>query len=129
MDAWRAARFYFLPVNAFGGKVSGRSWSTAATTPPGLNLLRLEEQLSAAHPRLAHAYVENLDWRACVERYDREHTLFYLNPPSWDTESYNAPFLRERYAEIANVLRRIRGRAVLSVYDHPETRRVYAGFP
>jgi DNA adenine methylase len=48
-DIQRAARFYYLQVSAFGAKVHGQSFGTAATAPPGLNLLRLEEQLSAAH--------------------------------------------------------------------------------
>jgi len=40
-DIQRAARFYYLQHNAFGGLVDGQSFGTATTTGPGLNLLRL----------------------------------------------------------------------------------------
>lgn len=128
-DIQRAARFYYLQVNAFGAKVTGQSWGTAATAPPGLNLLRLEQDLSQAHLRLASVYIENEDWRSCIARYDRPETLFYLDPPYWDTEGYGVPFPFVRYVEIAEQLRGITGRAVVSLNDHHEMRRVFDGFP
>jgi DNA adenine methylase len=47
-DIQRAVRFFYLQQHAFGGKVEGQSWGTATTAPP-VNLLRIEESLSAAH--------------------------------------------------------------------------------
>ena len=80
-DIQRAARFFYLQQQSFGGRVDGQNWGTA-TTAPSINLLRIEENLSAAHLRLAcGTYIEQLDWAACIERYDRPHTLFYLDPP------------------------------------------------
>ncbi|WP_409559434.1 DNA adenine methylase [Halomonas sp. TD01] len=70
-DIQRAARFYYLQQNAFGARIEGQTFGTATTTPPGLNLLRLEEPLSAAHLRLASTFIEHLSWQACIERYDR----------------------------------------------------------
>eukprot|EP01032_Pedospumella_encystans_P006528 gene6528-7822_t len=46
-DIQRAARFFYLQQQAFGGKVDGQTWGTATTAPP-VNLLRIEENLSAA---------------------------------------------------------------------------------
>ena len=83
-DIQRAARFFYLQHHCFGGKVQGQTWGTA-TTAPSINLLRIEEQLSAAHLRLAGTFVERLHWRECVERYDRPHTFFYMDPPYWQT--------------------------------------------
>ena len=45
-DIQRAARFYYLQKLAFGGKVDGQTFGTATTSPPRLNLLRLEEEIS-----------------------------------------------------------------------------------
>ena len=67
-DIQRAARFFYLQHSAFGGRVDGQSYGTATTAPPGLNLLRIEENLSAAHLRLASAYIENLPWFECIRR-------------------------------------------------------------
>ena len=127
-DIQRAARFYYLQVNCFGGKVQGQTFGTATTTPPGLNLLRLEESLSAAHLRLARTCVENLSWSDCFDRYDRAHTFFYLDPPYWETEGYGVPFPFSEYEAIAAKMRACKGRALLSINDHPAIRRAFDGF-
>jgi DNA adenine methylase len=127
-DIQRAARFYYLQHNCFGAKVEGQSFGTATTTPPGLNLLRLEETLSAAHLRLSNTFVEHLDWKTCIERYDRPHTLFYLDPPYWQTEGYGVPFPYTEYTEMAARLRSLKGRAIVSLNDHPDIRCAFDGF-
>lgn len=127
-DIQRAARFYYLQQNCFGGLVDGRTFGTATTQPPGLNLLRLEESLSAAHLRLSGAYIENLDWQTCVQRYDRPHTFCYLDPPYWQTEGYGIPFGFEQYEEMAAMLRTLKGKAIVSLNDHSDMRRVFGDF-
>lgn len=127
-DIERAARFYYLQHQAFGGKVQGQSWGTATTVAaPTVNLLRIEEDLSAAHMRLHGAYVEQLDWAECMRRYDRPHTLFYLDPPYWQTEGYGVPFAWPEYEAMAKTMRTLQGKAVLSINDHPDIRACFAG--
>ncbi|MFM0595312.1 DNA adenine methylase [Paraburkholderia dilworthii] len=127
-DIQRAARFYYLQHNCFGAKVEGQSFGTATTAPPGLNLLRLEETLSAAHLRLSNTFVEHLDWKTCIDRYDRPHTLFYLDPPYWETEGYGVPFPYEEYVAMATRLRALKGKAIVSLNDHPAIRQAFDGF-
>jgi DNA adenine methylase len=128
-DVQRAARFYYLQHQAFGGKVQGQTWGTATTTPaPTVNLLRLEEDLSAAHMRLHGAYIERLDWRDCMQRYDRPHTLFYLDPPYWQTEGYGVEFDWPQYEAMAEVMSTLKGKAILSINDHPDVRRCFERF-
>jgi DNA adenine methylase len=126
-DIQRAARFFYLQQHAFGGRVDGQTWGTATTAPP-INLLRIEENLSAAHLRLANAYVENLDWQVCLDRYDREHTLFYADPPYWETEGYGVPFGWEHYEALAARMAKMKGKLVLSINDHPAIRQCFAAF-
>lgn len=127
-DIQRAARFYYLQQSAFGGKVAGQTYGTATTQPPGLNLLRIEESLSAAHLRLANTYIEHLPWDECVRRYDRPHTLFYLDPPYWQTAGYGCDFGWEQFELMAKLLREIQGKAIISLNDHPDVRRRFEGF-
>lgn len=128
-DIERAARFYYLQQEAFGGKVQGQTWGTATTVPaPTVNLLRLEENLSAAHLRLNGTYIERLDWKDCIKRYDRPHTLFYMDPPYWETEGYGVPFDWAEYVAMAETMRSIQGKAMLSINDHPSIRECFAGF-
>lgn len=126
-DIQRAARFYYLQQHAFGGKVAGQSFGTA-TTGPAINLCRIEENLSAAHLRLAGTYVENLPWHECVKRYDRPHSFFYMDPPYWDTEGYGVPFEFVEYERMAEMMKTCKGKVMVSINDHPAIRQVFAGF-
>ncbi len=128
-DLQRAARFLYLQKLSFGGKVAGQTLGTATTSPPRLNLLRLEEDLSEAHLRLSQALIEHEPWRACVARYDRPHTLFYCDPPYWQTEGYGVAFPIEEYQAMADLAQSIKGTMIISVNDHPEMRRIFRNLP
>ena len=126
-DIQRAARFFYLQKMAFGGRVASQNFGTATASPPKLNLLRLEEDLSAAHLRLSRTYIENLDWVDCIRKYDREHTLFYCDPPYWGTEGYGTDFGLEQYPRMAELAKTIQGRMIISVNDIPEMRQAFDG--
>jgi len=126
-DIQRAARFFYLQKLAFGGKVSGQTFGTATTGSLRLNLTRMEEELSQAHLRLAHATIEHLDWAECIRRYDRSHSLIYCDPPYWGTEGYGVPFGLEQYDRLAELARTITGRMIISVNDIPEMRKAFDG--
>jgi DNA adenine methylase len=128
-DIQRAARFFYLQKLAFGGRVDGQSYGTATTAGPRLNLLRLEEDLSLAHLRLSDVHIEHLPWADCITRYDRPHTLFYCDPPYWQTEGYGVDFPFENYERLAMIAGGSQGTVIISVNDHPDMRRVFAGFP
>lgn len=126
-DIQRAARFYYLQHHAFGGRVESQSFGTA-TTGPVVNLLRIEESLSAAHLRLAGGTtVENLLWADCLTRYDRAHTFFYADPPYWQTEGYGVPFPFTEYQALASAMRSVKGRMMVSINDHPQIREAFDG--
>lgn len=124
-DIQRAARFLYLQKLAFGGRVDGQNYGTATTSGPRLNILRLEEDLSAAWVRLAQAHVEHLPWQDCVARYDRPHTLHYCDPPYWQTEGYGVEFGWEQYEALAKFARDAAGTVIISVNDHPAMREVF----
>lgn len=128
-DIQRAARFYYLQKLAFGARTTGQSFGVSVTTPPRLNLLRIEEDLSQAHLRLARVVIERLDWQECITRYDRPGTLFYLDPPYWGTAGYGVGFDLGEYRRMAELAREIRGRMVISVNDIPEMREAFQGLP
>ncbi|MFY9327157.1 MAG: DNA adenine methylase [Georgfuchsia sp.] len=126
-DIQKAARFYYLQRQGFGGKVEGRTFGTATTSAPKLNLLRIEEDLSQAHLRLARATIEHLPWADCIRRYDRPHTLFYCDPPYFGTEGYGVDFGIEQYDAMAELARSITGKMVISVNDIPAMRSAFKG--
>lgn len=122
----RAARFYYLQKLSFGGKVEGQVFGTATTSPPRLNLFRLEEDMSQAHLRLQSTYIEHLSWEKVTAKYDRPHTLHYLDPPYWQTEGYGVDFEWEQYERMAEFAQQAKGMVVISINDHPDIRRVFS---
>ena len=127
-DIQRAARFFYLQRLAFGGKAHGQTFGTSKIQPKRINLLRLEEDLSAAHLRLHSVVVESLPWADCVARYDGPDTLFFLDPPYWQTEGYGVPFGIEQYERMAEMMSTLQGRAILTINDHPDMRRIFGAF-
>ncbi len=125
-DIQRAARFFYLQQHAFGGKVAGQTFGTA-TTGPAINLLRIEENLSAAWQRLAGVYIENLSWLDCAKRYDRPHTFHYMDPPYWQTEGYGVEFPYEQYLQMAEFMRSCQGKVMVSINDHSDIRAAFDG--
>jgi DNA adenine methylase len=128
-DIQRAARFFYLQKLAFGGRVDSnvQRFGYATTTKPRLNLLRIEEDLSEAHLRLARTHIENVTWQDCVKRYDRKHTLFYMDSPYWGTEGYGVEFGLDQYDEMAEAAHTMKGKTIISVNDIPEMRKAFKG--
>lgn len=127
-DIQRAARVYYLQKLAYGAKTVGRTFGIGAGMPPRLNLLRMEEDLSQAHLRLARVTIEQLAWSECIRRFDRADTLFFLDPPYWRVQGYGMPFGRGEYDALAATMRTMKGRAMLTINDHPDMRQAFAGF-
>jgi len=127
-DIQRAARYYYLQRMCFGGRVKGRTFGTAPLSLPRINLLRLEEELSAVHIRLARVTIENLSWQDFISRYDRESTVFYLDPPYYKAPYYKHNLDLEDYRSLAGVLAGISSSFILSINDHPEIRKIFSAF-
>lgn len=129
-DIQRAVRFFYLQKNSFGGRIDKPSFGYATSRAPRLNLLRIEEDLSAAHLRLSEVYVENLPYSDLIARYDREHTFFYIDPPYWNCENYYGPgiFSKADFSALASQLATIKGRFLLSLNDTPEVREIFSAF-
>lgn len=125
-DIQKAARYYYLQRHAFGGKVKNRTFGTSADRGPMINLLRIEEELSAVYLRLVGVVIENLTWQNLLKRYDKEFVFFYLDPPYWKAPCYkhNITDLAE-YREMALILKRIKGGFILSINDHPDIRNIF----
>jgi DNA adenine methylase len=116
-DLERAARFLYLQRLAFGGKVQGQTFGVVRHDAARFNLMKLGPQLEDIHERMAGVVIENLPWRAFIERYDRTGMLFYLDPPYWGCEDDygRSVFSREQFAEMAEVLAGLKGRFILSL--------------
>ena len=134
-DVRRAARFAYLQTLAFGGKPATEltPGQTGAISPhhrAKLTAARMRRHIEAAHRRLQGVNVECMDWAEFLRRYDRPFTLFYIDPPYWghETDYGKDLFAREDFERMAEFLRTLQGRFLLSLNDRPEVRETFAGF-
>lgn len=129
-DIQRAARFYYLTKTSHGSRVATPTFGVSTTGGPRLNLLRIEEDLSAAHLRLSRVIVENQPYGRFIERYDRGHSFFYADPPYFGCEEYygKGVFCRDDFQRLADQLANISGKCMVSLNDTPETREIFRGF-
>ena len=126
-DLERAARFLYLQRLAFGGKVVGRGFGVTATGPARFDLTKLAPMLEAVHDRLARVTIERLPFADFLRRYDRPHTLFYLDPPYWGCETdYGPVFSAADFEVLSDLLRAGEARFILSLNDVPEVRELFA---
>jgi DNA adenine methylase len=129
-DLERAVRFLYLQRLAFGGRVDGRTFGVDKTQGARFNVSKLEPMLADIHERLAGVVIENLDFGAFIQRYDRAGMLFYLDPPYWgcETDYGQDVFGRADFTRLATQLANIKGSFLLSINDTPGVREVFAGF-
>lgn len=129
-DIQRAARFLYLQRNAFGGHVAKRGFGVSIGRPARFDITRLQPMIHDVHERLAGVTIDRLPWAEFIRRWDREGTLFYLDPPYYGCEGDygRALFDRSQFELMADQLAGIKGRFLLSLNDHPEVRRIFARF-
>jgi len=128
-DIQRAARYYYLQRLCFGGRVLNRSFGVDSSGGNRINLLRMEEELSAVHLRLSNVIIENLSWEDLIIRYDKAENFFYLDPPYFSAPCYKYNFSSiDDYKAMSDILSNIQAKFILSINDHPQIRHVFKGF-
>ncbi len=127
-DIQQAAHYYYLQRHSFGGRVKGRSFGSNPLRRPKINLLRIEEELSEVYLRLSSVTIENMPWQDILKRYDRPQTFFYIDPPYWKAPYYKHNLEFQDYEEMAQILKAIKGKFILSINDRPEIREIFKRF-
>lgn len=129
-DLERAARFLYLQRTTFGGKVAGRTFGVSVASAARFDVTKLGPVLEAIYERLAGVTIERLRWADFIDRYDRPETLLFLDPPYYGCEDDygHGMFGADEIAQVAERLRLVRGRFILTINDHPDVRRMFEGF-
>ncbi|MFZ5911486.1 MAG: DNA adenine methylase [Chloroflexota bacterium] len=131
-DVQRAHRFYYLIMAGWGGELKYPRFQTSTTDGGHGNRLigaleTLKERLAPVHERLKTVIIENLDWRICLDRYDRSNTVMYIDPPYPDNGANYYHNMRDwdEHQELADRLLKTKCKWLLSSYDIPEVRAMY----
>jgi len=129
-DIQRAVRFYYLVRIGYGGRANSHHVSFSTQRAPGFNLLRLEEDLSQAHLRLARVQIERKSYQEFIKRYDRDNVFFYVDPPYHGCEDYygKGMFGEEDFGALQDILSGIKGQFMMSINDTPLIRELFGEF-
>ena len=66
-------------------------------------------------------HIHNESYETIINEYDNDDTLFYCDPPYYKMEDYYVQdFQRHQHKELAEKLKNIKGKFVLSYYDFPD---------
>jgi len=123
----RAARFYYLQRLSFRG-LPNRGWKSSVVRDFVAEWINAVENLPPVMARLRKAQIDRCDFRRCIKNYDRTETLFFCDPPYYGLKSYSHQFVDQDHLDLAEALRRVKGKWILTYDDHPKIRRLYAGF-
>jgi DNA adenine methylase len=127
-DIQRAARFLFLQKTSYAGRVTKQNFRTAIVQPPSLNPERLPELIEETHHRLARVVLECLPYEKMLAKYDSKETLFFVDPPYYGVKHYKFNLDPIDFQVLAERLKKIDGKFLLTLNDVPQVREIFAGF-
>jgi DNA adenine methylase len=127
-DIQRAARFFYLQKNCYGGLIRRQNFAVSVQDGSNYNPHRIPLVLHLAHERLLGVQLECLPYQDILRKYDRPETFFYLDPPYFNRPYYKFNFAEQDYVEMAGLLKTLKGRFLLSLNDTSEVRGIFADF-
>ncbi|MCL5036894.1 MAG: DNA adenine methylase [Chloroflexi bacterium] len=125
----RAIRWFTVARQSFSG-VFGKGWGYSRSSTAGGMAMKCKawisilELLPKIHERMMRVQIENRDFRKILEAFDGENTIFYLDPP-YHKETrkdgrYRCEMSIHDHKELISRLLSIKGKAMLSGYNHPD---------
>ncbi len=63
-----------------------------------------------------------------IEKYDREETLFFADPPYFQTSGYGNEFGEKEHILLRDKLKQLKGKFILTINDHDFIRELYKDF-
>lgn len=127
-DIQKATRFFYLQKNSYGGLVVKQHYKLTVEQHSNYNLERIERLLEETHRRLQRVQIECLPYQEILKRCDRPKTFFYLDPPYWKKYLYHFNFEEQDFVELHEILKKLKGRFILSLNDVPEVRKLFSDF-
>ena len=127
-DVERVRKWYTALMQSFSGSFGSwchtKSLSRRGMPKPVSGWLgNIDDNMPKAVERLQTVQIENLDYEKLINKYDSKNTLFYLDPPYiHDTRTakrvYEYEMSNEQHRKLVDILLNIKGKAILSGYDH-----------
>lgn len=119
----RAVAFVVIANQSFNGKF-GAGWKHSKVRNPASSFFNGLKYIETAARRLRRAQIENLDFEACIKKYDSPETLFLLDPPyppetRVTKKAYRHEMTIEDHERLLKTLSQVKGMVVLCGYSNP----------
>jgi DNA adenine methylase len=123
----RALRFYIIVTGSFTGDMC--SFATFGHTRGNISVDGKIKNIRRISTELDKVSIENVCFKRILKTYDAEQTLFYLDPPYYETsnQQYKTPLFKE-YDYIADFMRSQKGKTALSINGHTVVREIFKEF-
>ena len=111
--------FYLVNTSFFGGPRKGFSVDIDPTRNGARAFRKKVRNIIDFAKNWKDITIENLDFRKVIQLYDKEKTVFYLDPPYPDRSEdyYGITFTVNDIREMAKILTQIKGKFLLKVDD------------
>lgn len=132
-DMERAARWFFLQCGAINQEF-GTGWRHSKVKNMARDYYMHVDRLTEITRRMRNVQIEQKDFRELISIYDSEEVLFYLDPPydfkasSASGTRYSFKFSEQDHRDLAVILSRIQGKAIVSYYPTPLVDSLYTGW-
>lgn len=123
----KARQFFVATQQSFSAKGAQAGWSSGRVSNRGLTkqvsgwLTKVDDKLPAMIAKVRELQVDQLDFEACIDKYDAPTTLFYLDPPYLPAtraakKVYDHEMSYAEHERLVKILSGIKGKAILSGY-------------
>lgn len=134
-DIERAHRLFYLIMAGWGGELDYPRFQTSISDGGHGNRLigalkYLRSRIEPVHKRLQTVIIENLHWEDCIQRYDSDKTVMYLDPPYPGNGVNYKHNMRswEAHQKLTDTLAQTKCKWILSSYDNSEVRALYSPY-
>lgn len=125
-DIQKASKFLYIITRSFGakGSVFGTSKMRGLKSAGGI-IQRIDE----ISKRLDKVIIENKNAFELIKNYDNPNQFFYCDPPYSKGEGYKVVSTKDfEHETLAEILKNIKGRFLLSYDDSEKIRKLYKNF-
>ncbi len=121
-NVYRAAAYYRKIRESFSS--GGKSFAGKPC-----NIRQFVYDIWECSRRLKDVVIENRDFEQLIRQYDRPDAFFYCDPPYFDAEDcYNVPFPKADHKRLHRVLKKIKGKVMVSYNYCPFICKLYRDF-
>lgn len=135
-DVEAAWEYWYLIQSSYTGSIGYPRWKYSPGGGKPTTRRVHEDNVVAMYPHILEVYhrlrrvdIECLDFRDCINRYDRPGTLFFCDPPYWDRtggpNDYAVRFTEQDHLDLAEILAGIQGKFLMTYDDSATVRDAY----